>query len=141
MSVLINCLFYFLVAFKNIRIEYTSGFQPGCRTRMSWSSVRRATGFHTPMNFRIIFPSRPQVLNLGPWTPKGSVSRVQGVREDHKGKVSYLFKPLLHAFRCPLVVHLDNLGVRGNFFDFQGSVGQIRLRTTDLDPCFSTGVT
>jgi hypothetical protein len=52
------------------------------------------------------------------------VERDQGVREDYKSKVLYHFKPLLQVFRGPPVVHFDNLGVCGTFFDFSGSVEQ-----------------
>ena len=61
---------------------------------------------------------RHRFLTWGPWTPKGSIERVQGVREDYKSKVVYHFKPLFQVFRGPPEVHFDNLGVCGTFFDF-----------------------
>ena len=53
-----------------------------------------------------------------PWTHKGSVGRVFGVRKDHTSKVLYPFKPVLKVVKGPPIVHFDSLGVRGNFFDF-----------------------
>ena len=68
---------------------------------------------------RELYGLRHRFLTGGPWTPKGSVKRFKGVREDQKSKVQYPFKqPLLQVFRGLLVVLFDSLGVRGIFFDF-----------------------
>ena len=40
---------------------------------------------------------------------------------------------MLQVFRGPPVIHFDNLGVRGIFFDFYGSMEQKKLRTTDIE--------
>ena len=44
----------------------------------------------------------------------------EGVGGPRRSQELYLFKPLLQLFRSPPVLHFDNLGVRGNCFDFWG---------------------
>ena len=39
------------------------------------------------------FSKKHRFLTEGPWTPKGSVERVEGVREGHKSKVLCPCKP------------------------------------------------
>ena len=43
------------------------------------------------------------------------------------------FEPILQVFRGPPVLQSDDLRVRGNFFGFQGSMEQKRLRATALE--------
>jgi len=57
-------------------------------------------------------------LTGDPWTPKGSVGRVYGVREDQKSKGLYPFTPLLQELRGPPVVRQSTLGVHETYFNF-----------------------
>ena len=64
--------------------------------------------------------------------PQGVCGEGLGVRNDHKSKVLYHFKPLIQVSKGPPTVNFDSLGVREIFFDFLGLWSK-KVRTSLLD--------